>query len=39
MVYYGDVKLGYLIHEISQTDEAVIQDFSMNMRMTLSEEG
>ena len=37
-VYYGEVKLGYLIHEISQTDEAVIQDFSMNMRMTLSEE-
>ena len=37
-VYLGEVKLGYLIHEISQTDEAVIQDFSMNMRMTLSEE-
>ena len=37
-VYFGEVKLGYLIHEISQTDEAVIQDFSMNMRMTLSEE-
>ena len=37
-VYYGEVKLGYLIHEISQTDEAVIQDFSMNMRMTLSKE-
>ena len=37
-VYYGEVKLGYLIHEISQTDKAVIQDFSMNMRMTLSKE-
>ena len=37
-VYFEEVKLGYLIHEISQTDEAVIQDFSMNMRMTLSEE-
>ena len=37
-VYFGEVKLGYVIHEISQTDDSVIQDFSMNMRMTLSEE-
>ncbi len=37
-VYFGEVKLGYLIHKISQTDETVTQDFSMNMRMTLSEE-
>ena len=37
-IYLGEFKLGYLIHEISQTDESVIQDFSMNMRITLSEE-
>ena len=37
-VYFGEVKLGYVIHEISQTDDSVIQDFSMTMRMTLSEE-
>ena len=37
-VYLGNFKLGYVIHEISQTDDSVIQDFSMNMRMTLSEE-
>ena len=37
-VYFGEVKLGYVIHEIGQTDDSVIQDFSMNMRMTLSEE-
>ena len=37
-VYLGNVKLGYLIHEVSQTAHTVTQDFSMNMRMTLSEE-
>ena len=37
-VYLGEFKLGYLIHEISQNDETVTQDFSMNMRMTLSEQ-
>jgi len=37
-VYLGEVKLGYVIHEISQTEDTVTQDFSMKMRMTLSEE-
>ena len=37
-VYAGEFKLGYLIHEINQTEDMVIQDFSMNMRMTLAEE-
>ena len=37
-VYFGEFKLGYVIHEVSQTEHTVTQDFSMNMRMTLSEE-
>ena len=37
-VYLGEFKLGYVIHEVSQTEYTVTQDFSMNMRMTLSEE-
>ena len=37
-VYLGEFKLGYVIHEVSQTEHTVTQDFSMNMRMTLSEE-
>ena len=37
-VYLGEFKIGYLIHEVSQTADTVTQDFSMNMRMTLSEE-
>ena len=37
-VYLGEFKIGYLIHEVSQTSHTVTQDFSMNMRMTLSEE-
>ena len=37
-VYLGEVKLGYIVHEISQTENMVTQDFSMNMRMTLSEQ-
>ena len=37
-VYAGGSKVGYLIHEISQTEDKVIQDVSMNMRMILSEE-
>ena len=37
-VYLGEFKIGYLIHDVSQTAHTVTQDFSMNMRMTLSEE-
>lgn len=37
-VYLGNFKLGYVIHEISQNEDAVAQDFSMNIRVTLSEE-
>jgi len=37
-VYIGEFKVGYLIHEISQTEDTVTQDFSMNMRLVLSEE-
>lgn len=37
-VYLGEFKIGYLIQEVSQTADTVIQDFSMNMRVTLSEE-
>ena len=37
-VYLNEFKLGYVIHEVSQTEYTVTQDFSMNMRTTLSEE-
>ena len=37
-VYLSEFKLGYLIHKVSQTDDTVTQDFSMNMRMSISEE-
>ncbi len=37
-VYLGEYKLGYLIHKVSHTAHTVTQDFSMNMRITLSEE-
>ena len=37
-VYLGEFKLGYVIHKVSQTEHTVIQDFSMNIRMALSEE-
>ena len=37
-VYLGEFKLGYLIHEISQTEASVTQDVSFNVRMTLSEQ-
>ena len=37
-VYLGEFKLGYVFHKLSQTEHTVTQDFSMNMRMTLSEE-
>jgi len=37
-VYIGEFKIGYVIHEVSQTEYTVTQDFSMNMRTTLSEE-
>ena len=37
-VYLGEFKLGYVIHEVSQTEQTVTQDFSMNMRKILSEE-
>ena len=37
-VYLGEFKLGYVSHEVSQTEHTVTQNFSMNMRITLSEE-
>ena len=37
-VYKDEFKVGYLINKISQTDDTVTQDFSMNLRMILSDE-
>lgn len=37
-VYIGEIKAGYLITKISQTDDTVTGDYSMNLRMILSDE-
>ena len=37
-VYIGEFKLGYVIHKISQTQDEISQNFSMNVRISLSEE-
>ena len=37
-VYLDDYKLGFVIHKLAKTENEIIQEFSMNMRVTMSEE-